>query len=182
MNIEISHASKLSDLTVRSARVEDATGILALMERLERIFPLLYAPGERSGVDAVRGHIEALTNQPNSTFLIATVEQNVVGYLFAEGGKLQRTRHSAYVVLSVDDRYHGRGIGRSLMETLEARAVGAGVTRLHLLVHVTNIPAIGLYLRMGYEIEGLLREHYVVGGQAINAYFMGRRLSASVGR
>jgi ribosomal protein S18 acetylase RimI-like enzyme len=66
-----------------------------------------------------------------------------------------------------------------MMATLETRAMAAGVTRLHLLVIVTNLPAIKLYLQMGYEIEGLLREHFVVGGQAMNAYFMGRRLGAS---
>ncbi|MGV1048383.1 MAG: GNAT family N-acetyltransferase [Solirubrobacterales bacterium] len=55
--------------------------------------------------------------------------------------------------------WRGRGGGRALMEAALA-AMPAGAHKLTLEVFPENAAAIALYRRMGFEQEGLLRDHY----------------------
>lgn len=56
-------------------------------------------------------------------------------------------------------RWRGRGGGRSLIEAgLEARP--AAVHKIELEVFPDNVAAIALYRSMGFEQEGLRRDHY----------------------
>jgi len=61
----------------------------------------------------------------------------------AEGGRLLQ--------MAVDPRLQGLGLGRQLVQTLEARVAATGMTTIHL--HARD-SAIGFYERLGYEVEG----------------------------
>jgi ribosomal protein S18 acetylase RimI-like enzyme len=52
--------------------------------------------------------------------------------------------------LCVDPEYRKRGIGRALMEAVEAEAAGRGVIGIYLHVESCNEAALGLYERAGY--------------------------------
>ena len=56
--------------------------------------------------------------------------------------------------------YRGKGSGRGLVEAALEAARAEGVRKVELDVFPDNGPAIALYASMGFEVEGLRRDHY----------------------
>ena len=48
----------------------------------------------------------------------------------------------------------------------------AGLEQLELAVHTTNFRALSVYLRCGFEAEGLRRSSLLVDGKYVNEYHM----------
>ncbi|MGA2199294.1 MAG: GNAT family protein [Nitrososphaerales archaeon] len=48
-----------------------------------------------------------------------------------------------------------------------------GVTKLHLGVFSANLRAMNLYKAMGFEVEGVLRNQYLINGVYVNEVVMG---------
>jgi len=63
-------------------------------------------------------------------------------------------------LFAVEPGYQGRGIGRSLLEWLEATARTAGTFLIHLEVRAGNVPARRFYLRAGFTESGTRRGYY----------------------
>jgi putative acetyltransferase len=69
----------------------------------------------------------------------------------------------------------GRGVGRALTEAVIDLADNwLNVRRLGLVVFADNPRAIGLYERLGFQHEGVLREFGFKRGQYLDAVVMGR--------
>jgi len=78
-------------------------------------------------------------------FLVAPVEQSIAGLIGLECYESIGLLRS----LVVDPRFRGAGLGRLLVEELEARATGQGVRELWLL----TIDADAWFLGLGYEVR-----------------------------
>lgn len=79
--------------------------------------------------------------------------------------------------VAVDPAQRGRGRGRALLRGLLDIARRYGVRRLLLEVRRSNVPAIALYQRVGFTIDGVRRAYYPIAGGAEDALLM----SCSVG-
>lgn len=66
-------------------------------------------------------------------------------------------RHVGTLGMGVVRAYSQQGIGSSLLARAIEHAWGSGLKRLELQVFADNAPAIALYERHGYEIEGRQR-------------------------
>jgi ribosomal-protein-alanine N-acetyltransferase len=62
--------------------------------------------------------------------------------------------------ICVRDEFRAVGIGRRLLEHLLERAAAAGVTEAFLEVRPSNLAAIRLYQRLGFEQIGIRRGYY----------------------
>jgi len=98
----------------------------------------------------------------------------LLGYVEAVGGRHERDRHVAYVVIGVRASAAGRGIGTALMHELSAWAARHGVHRLELTVMAHNERAIALYRRSGYEVEGVRRHSIRLDGSDVDELWMAR--------
>jgi ribosomal protein S18 acetylase RimI-like enzyme len=56
--------------------------------------------------------------------------------------------------------YQGQGVGRGLMGALAEQARAAGLRVIVCETQTANVPAIGFYRRMGFEMEGLDLSYY----------------------
>jgi ribosomal protein S18 acetylase RimI-like enzyme len=55
----------------------------------------------------------------------------------------------------IDEPHRGKGLGRALMERVEAQVREAGLTRMELHVWVDNDPAASLYRSLGFVPSGM---------------------------
>lgn len=107
---------------------------------------------------------------------VALIDAAVVGFagLYALG---DGQSHSGWLMLGVREALQGRGIGTILLNLLVSTAQSfAGLARLQLTVFTDNLPAIALYRKFGFEIEGLHRRFVQRGEGFVDAYTMARLL------
>ncbi|WP_062996937.1 GNAT family N-acetyltransferase [Nocardia jinanensis] len=78
--------------------------------------------------------------------------------------------------------YRGRGIGTLLLDRVIGWSRAHGAHKVSLQVWPHNEPALALYTRAGFEIEGILRAHYRRrNGELWDAVMMGLPLSRPAG-
>lgn len=161
---------------VRRAVEDDASALIELRRKLfgETSF-MLWEPAEfTSTAEDERKRIARLHGRTNSLVLLAEVDSQPVGLLTAVGGELNRLRHSATLALGVAKAHWGRGIATAMVREAVAWSAMAGLARLELTVHTTNLAAVSVYLRCGFEVEGRRRKSLSVDGAFVDEYLMSR--------
>lgn len=100
------------------------------------------------------------------------------------GGVLVGYAITAYVVdeahllnLCVHPRFRGEGVGRYLLKQVLASAAHEGMVRLLLEVRISNVPAVELYRREGFEDLGVRPDYYPSSDGREDARVMARTLS-----
>lgn len=112
--------------------------------------------------------------RPDTYLLVAEIDGRVVGNLGLSVNHGRR-RHAAGIGMGVHDDYQGRGVGTALLAAAIVLAERwLGVHRIELDVYTDNEPALRLYRRFGFEIEGTLRRFALRDGQWVDAYVMSR--------
>lgn len=167
-------------MNIREIREEDAERHLNLCFKLDQETKfMLLEPGERTTtVEAHRERIHSIVESRNSTVIVAEDGGKLVGYLAVFGGDANKTKHIGYIVIGILKDYAGKGIGTRLFEAAEAWRSGSGITRLELTVMVPNEPAVALYRKMGYAIEGTKKYAIRMDGQYIDEYYMGKTFNS----
>lgn len=139
---------------------------------------LLFEEGERSTTLAEQEkRIKELEKIDNSTIFVVEKNNKMIGYLVAIGGQTKRNRHSAYIVIGIIKSYTGQGVGTRLFEGLEEWAINRNISRLELGLMDRNIPALLLYKKMGFGLEGVRKEAFYVNGSYVNEYMMAKILT-----
>jgi RimJ/RimL family protein N-acetyltransferase len=163
---------------IRLAGPQDAGDLLALQHRLDAQSSfMLLEPGEREqDPERLRAWLES--QGPAGSFdLVAEAPDGLAGWLSAEVLPFRRARRTGYLVMGVDAAAAGRGIGAALLAEATAEGARRGLERLELTVMADNLRALGLYLRSGFQVEGLRRQALVRDGEVVDEYYLGRLLS-----
>ncbi|MCC6612568.1 MAG: GNAT family N-acetyltransferase [Anaerolineae bacterium] len=150
--------------TIRAAEVEDAPRLVAYYEALAN------EPFNNTSVRQGYTSLEVADTQrmiahhrddPQSCILVAEVDEEIVGYVRCTGGSNPFNRHTADLSINVRVDFRGIGIGSALMSAALAWArAHETISRVQLTVLARNTGAIKLYERMGFEMEGRLRNAY----------------------
>ena len=126
---------------------------------------------------SLEGWRKRLAEPPEGFFgLVACVEAEVVGHLGLETFPLRvRRRHAGRLGMAVRDDWQGKGVGTALMQAaIEWADNWLNLRRLELEVFTDNEPAIRLYKKFGFVIEGTLAEYAFRDGQYADVYAMAR--------
>jgi putative acetyltransferase len=108
------------------------------------------------------------------TSIVAVLDGRIVGNAGVTQYKFRRS-HVGGIAMCVHDDFHGRGIGSALLGTLvDAADNWFNLKRLELSVFVDNEPAIRLYKKFGFEIEGTRRAEAFREGRYVDAFAMAR--------
>ena len=73
--------------------------------------------------------------------------------------------HCGTLGMGLLPKLRGQGIGRKLMQRTLGAALEFGLTRIELTVRETNVNAIALYKKFGFEAEGLHRKAVRIEGR-----------------
>ena len=104
-----------------------------------------------------REYIRTHRDSPNSIFVIAEVDGSAVALAGVEGQKLRKFAHHGELGMCVLREFWRFGIGRAILDYLEAWARQAGLRKLCLRVYDFNEPAYRLYSGAGFAEEGRLK-------------------------
>ena len=86
-----------------------------------------------------------------------------------------RRRHVGLIGMAVHDSFRCKGIGAALLAAaLDIADNWLNLGRIELVVFVDNSPAIKLYEKFGFEVEGTLRRFAFTAGNYSDAYTMAR--------
>ncbi|AIQ63990.1 GNAT family acetyltransferase [Paenibacillus stellifer] len=162
---------------IRSARLEDASELSAVRllidgetENMDR------EPGE-SYIDA-DGFAQLIRTDAGSSrnlFLVAETERGIAGFSRVQGNELKRFTHKAEFGVGVLKAYWGYGIGRQLLERSLQWADNIGIMKMNLNVLESNIKAISLYMKFGFETEAVLKkDKRLSDGRYYNTIIMSR--------
>lgn len=159
-------------LDIRRAEPEDYRALQQIHSQPRVVWGTLQVPFPSA--DAWK---RRLSERAESRYwLVACIDGKVVGVAGLEQHtRSPRRRHAAELGMAVHDRWQGRGIGGALLGALlDVADHWFDVTRVELTVYVDNAPAIELYERAGFEVEGTLRGYAYRGGAYVDAYAMAR--------
>lgn len=163
--------------TIRSAMDKDAKDLSELRLQID---------GETENLDREQGEgfidtkgfeeiIQTDAESPRNLFLVAVVNNRIVGFSRCEGVNLKRFSHKVEFGVCVLKEFWGYGIGKNLLKESISWADSNGIKKIALNVLETNGKAIKLYEKLGFEIEGILKnDKRLADGKYYNTIIMGR--------
>jgi putative acetyltransferase len=161
-----------TQFTIRRAEPSDA-------DAMHRIYS---APGVIRGTlqlpyPSVENWRKRLAEPPDGTFnLLACAGEEVIGQLGLHTFPHHpRRRHVGQIGMAVRDDWQGKGAGTALMQAMiDLADKWLNLTRIELDVYTDNEPAIHLYKKFGFVIEGTYTHFAFRDGEFVDVYAMAR--------
>jgi L-phenylalanine/L-methionine N-acetyltransferase len=160
------------EITVRRTEPDD-------FEALQRVFgdPRVIAGTLQLPLPSAEMWRQRLWEREEGLFsLVACVEDEVVGEVSLHATPTRwRMRHVASIGMAVRDDWQGKGVGTALMQAvLDLADNWLNLSRIELRVYTDNTPAIALYEKFGFEIEGTHRRMAFRNGEYVDGLSMAR--------
>lgn len=160
-------------MQIRPIELKDAEQYLLLNKRIDESGFMLHEPGEKQlTVTQQQAFIERVIQTKRTALFVADDGEDLVGFILAIGGTVRRNRHSAYIVVGIDEAYRGQGVATKLFEAIFVWARDMKISRLELTVIKENKKAYDLYRRLGFSVEGEKIHSLIVDGHPVNEYYM----------
>ena len=166
-------------IITRKIKEGDADEFLSLCRKVDAETPfMMFEPGERpTTIEEQRYEIREILLRDNQTIFVAENDGHLIGYLTACGGRYKRNRQTAYIITGILQGFTSQGIGTRLFEEMEQWAKEKEFHRLELNVMVHNEAALGLYRKIGFEIEGKKKHSLLINNTYADEYWMAKLLS-----
>ena len=168
---------KSLNYTIRSAVDEDAAALSELRLQIDgETENLDREPGEafidQKGFQSI---IKADTENARNIFLVAETNGRLIGFSRCAGTNLKRFRHKVEFGVGVLEEFWGYGIGKNLLQESISWADENGIMKMTLNVMESNENALRLYEKLGFEVEGILKDDKLLSdGNFYNMIVMGR--------
>ena len=169
--LQIAVEDDIMDITIRKAEPDDAeallrcyTAPLVVRNTLQMPYRTLASVRELMSRSGEGDHV-----------LVAVIEGQVVGVIGLHTKSRPRVNHRAEMGMMVHDDWQGKGVGAAMMRAaLDFADNWLNLKRIELTVFTDNEPAIALYRKFGFQIEGTHRMFAFRDGEFVDAYTMAR--------
>jgi ribosomal protein S18 acetylase RimI-like enzyme len=152
---------------VRPARQADLTGIVGAMRQVVEDGSYIVAETVAQEVD----HDQALLRHnelEERMFFVATVDDEVVGWVHLRSPELSKLAHTAELTVGVLEEYRDHGIGSHLLQRGLEWAASRGFEKVYQSIPSTNEEAIAFLQDHGWEVEAVREGHYVIDGEYVD--------------
>ena len=161
----------MSEVTIRAFEAADVDAVHAILQCPGVVAGTLQLPWQSLDLARER-HARP---DPDAHRLVAIVDGRVVGNLGLHLIQRGRRRDVASIGMAVHEDFQNRGVGTALMAAMVELADNwLGLRRIELEVWTDNTPAVHLYEKFGFVIEGTARQYARRAGALIDAYYMAR--------
>ena len=116
---------------------------------------------------------ESLLREIPEAFIVAELENEIVGYImcklefgFSNFRKLGFVKKGHVVSISLLEEHRGKYIGEALMMEGINGVVARKGDEIYLEVRTSNLPAISLYRKLGFQTKSILKTYYRDGEDA----------------
>lgn len=170
---DVRAAAERAGVVIRAAEPDDIDAISATMAQRGVVRGTLQTPFTSV---AHRRERWSFTD-PHLLFLVATPAEggDAIGNISLHRSTRPRRIHTAGIGMAVNETWQGRGVGSALMAAvLDVADNWWQVRRVHLEVYADNEPAIALYRRFGFEVEGTLHQDAFRDGEYVDSLVMAR--------
>jgi putative acetyltransferase len=165
-------AAEKMTFTIRRAEPDDYKSIFQIYAGLQAVWGTLQLPFPSAELWRKR-----LAEPPEGMFnLVACAEDEIVGQLGLHTFPSRpRRHHVGEFGTAVRDDWQGKGAGTALMQAMiELADKWLNLTRLELEVYTDNEPAIRLYKKFDFVVEGTHINFAYRDGHYVDAHFMAR--------
>jgi len=161
--------------TIRQARQEDLSGLVGAIRKA--IGGKSYV-GAETVADIVdnEGVLLRHNELESRIFFVATVNDEVVGWVHLKHPELDKLSHTAELTLGVLEEHRGHGIGSHLLERGLEWAASNGFERIYNSVPSANEEGIAFLESHGWEVEAVRKDHYKLDGQYLDELMLAREL------
>lgn len=159
-------------ITIRRVEPSDYEAIHKIFSGPKAVWGTLQVP-----FPSVEMWRQRLAEPPESFYsLVACVDAEVIGQIGLHTFPSRpRRRHVGEIGMAVRDDWQGKGVGTALMQAvIDLADKWLNLSRLELEVYTDNEPAVKLYQKFGFTIEGTAIQHAFRDGQFIDSYLMAR--------
>lgn len=104
--------------------------------------------------------------------LVGKVDKEIVSQLYLDRSSNPRLSHIGDMGISVKKEYWGNGIGTHMMSAAISWAKQHAITKLQLQVRTDHVTAIQLYKKLGFHIEGTLKQAIKINQVEYDNYLM----------
>jgi RimJ/RimL family protein N-acetyltransferase len=166
-------------INVREITPDDAAAYWQLRQQIDRETEFLRFETDNWLVTTqhVRSRIELMLATDNQTIFLAEEGDQLIGFLWAGGGLYRHNRCRVHIILGVRQPYYRQGIGTRLLTACEGWAREQHLQRLELSVMTHNFPALALYDKHGFHIEGTAPYALCIDGHYIDLHYMSKVLT-----
>ena len=158
-------------MIVRHSEISDLQGIKSIYEQLHTSLNTLQLPFQSAALWENR----LKNSSDNNISLVAVIDNEIAGQLSFIVCDRPRRKHAANFGMGVSEKHLRKGVGIKLLSAaIDIADNWLNVTRIELEVYVDNEPAIKLYEKLGFEIEGTSKNYAFKNGTYVDAFFMAR--------
>ncbi len=112
----------------------------------------------------------------NGPVYYALSGDKVVGWCDVFPEENPRQNHRGGLGMGILPEFRGQGIGSQLLQKVIEHAKSFGLEKIELNVYSSNVSAIGLYKKFGFDQEGLIKKYRKLDGQYFDCLAMGKFL------
>ena len=137
---------------IQETGIEPFRSCLDVVARERKYLAMVEAPPPEKIADFIQKNISKGYPQ-----FVAVEDGQIVGWCDILAPDLEGFRHLGTLALGVHPAYRKRGLGEQLLRAAINEAKTIGLERVELTVYGSNAPAIQLYQKAGFTVDGVRR-------------------------
>lgn len=147
------------EIILREAIPNDAKNLLDYLQQVNDESDFLVLEDLDLTVASYSELLEYSYASKRHLMLLALMDDKIVGMVNVNGSPEERRTHTAEIGISVAKKMWHQGLASALMEEMQAWwEEESTLTRLELYVVAKNFPALNLYLKNDFKIEGRMSQ------------------------